>query len=504
MLEETGWIASRNKDTGDFSFTPWKFTGTKTSDNGEVFFTAQNVSGKNTGDLLSSQPENRQLLFSLIRTFENARKQNIPLPCCGPEGILYDSKTDSFVFSPEKNYDRCAANLGKKLYDEFQDSWRDSLLSGSAALSFTASVFAYFALTGNKPYPEEAKTEKSVKICERNFLPVEYAINGINTSLAAAIDTNLSAEEKKLPVPLDELETELFKHESEKHQVPPEDFEKKVKAFVLRQQKKINRRHMFNRWIYTGIAAFAGLLFVLIATASIFLEHNRKPSVRGLDDLQVVKVFYAGIHHMDTDYMAAAEKDCPAAKRYIMQIPQIYVSTQMKSAYNFDSGISTPENWLFFEPDTKKSYSHFVFGITNFTVDGEMSTLNEKAPLRRDRLPKLLKKSDGTRLYSGEETNHSVRYYLVHTVGEELIIDEYTTELTLTFTDDRWQITAMNERCVTTSAGLLDFSLDYKKSLSRNNGNELSATEELRSKYNWLPYKKSIEEEKERLDAIGY
>ena len=92
---------------------------------------------------------------------------------------------------------------------------------------------------------------------------------------------------------------------------------------------------------------------------------------------------------MDTDYMLAAAENCPQAQGYISRVPQIFVTTQMKAAYNFESGMSTPENWMFFEPDSTRAYSHSIYGITNFTADGIPSTLTQSAPSLRNHPPKL-------------------------------------------------------------------------------------------------------------------
>lgn len=490
LLDETGWKVSRTENN-DFSFSKWRFTGTKTLNN-EVFFTAPDFSGKNADDIICTSTDNTNLLFSLIQIFETAAKKDIPLPCNGPSGIIYESSTETFIFAPEKVFEKCSSNLGKDFYKEIQGNWKDNLLEGNSSLLFCSAILSYFALTKKMPLPYE-----------KNYLPVEYAVNGVNANLAQSINNNLLGT-KKSPLPLDELKIELFSNESQKHRIPDEKFEKKVTAFTTKQQNTQKRKRFFNRYTSTGISLIALLFFITITGISIHKSYMKKPCMRGLESKQVVKAFYSGLHHMDTDIMEAAEMECPAAKRYIMQIPQIYVSTQMKSAYNFDSGISTPENWLFFEPDTKKSYSHYVFGITNFTIDGEKSILNDKIPQRKDRIPRLSKNPDGTKLYPGEEANHSVHYNLVHTVGDELIIDEYTTNLSLTYKKDSWQITEMKENCSTTKTGLLEFSLDYKESLAHSNGNIPAAADHLRIKHTWLPYTESILEENARLDAIGY
>ena len=207
---------------------------------------------------------------------------------------------------------------------------------------------------------------------------------------------------------------------------------------------------------------------------------------------------------MDTDLMLASAKDCPQAQRYISQVPQIYVASQMKSAYNFETGLSTPENWMFFEPDTTRSYSHFIFGLTNFTIDGIPSTLTEKAPTKKNHKHRITRAKDGRAIELSPEEEHTVHFYLVHTVDNMLTIEECTTRVKLNYRKDRWQITELEQNFTTETDSPLPFSLDYKQALKDFDHDEILAIDSLRTKYPWVPTTESMKIEKARLDAIGY
>lgn len=505
MLNETGYIVSKSTD-GTFSdFKPWKFTGTKTI-NDTAYFSGDGFSGKNAEDIIySNSPDTDTLLFAVCQAYMNAVSQNISLPCNGPQGILYDRENQKLLFVPEKNFEKCAKNLGKKEYFQIQNSWRDSAANGKEALAFSLANYAYYAITKRLPFPVQENLEETENnLANRNFLPLDCSINGINKELADYINSCLIGKNAETSFPLQLFENELFNHVSQKNSISAEQFENYVKSKVLKQQKKLKRQRAFDRYFVKSLVGFAAAAFVAIFTANVIHENGKKPCVIGLDSAETTKIFYSGIHHMDTDLMLASAKDCPQAQRYISQVPQIYVASQMKSAYNFETGLSTPENWMFFEPDTTRSYSHFIFGLTNFTIDGIPSTLTEKAPTKKNHKHRITRAKDGRAIELSPEEEHTVHFYLVHTVDNMLTIEECTTRVKLNYRKDRWQITELEQNFTTESDSPLPFSLDYKQALKDFDHNEILAIDSLRTKYPWVPTTESMKIEKARLDAIGY
>lgn len=502
LLDETGYSVHFKSEDDAPVFTSWKFSGTKTIDEQAYFYGEweETVSVENI--IFKGGQEALQTLFLICRAYSEADKKNIDLPCNGMAGILV--KNNELLFVPEKTFDRCAMNSGKKEYNKIQNLWRDNIAEGSEARNFTLSVCAYYACTGHFPYPDNSESEKGILISDRNFLPLVYSVNGISKELSKFTTMALSGNKPDTDFPIEDLRNELFEHESEKHRIPAEQFEKNVKDFVIKQRKKLARKKFFERNKTRILVIFTASLFVFIAGRSIYIEAGKKPTATGLTSSQTAELFYAGIHHMDTDFMLAAAKNCPQAQLYISQIPQIYVTGQMKGAYNFDSGVSTPENWLFYEPDSKKSYSRYVYGITNFQIDGEHSELNQKAPSKRNHPHRITRNSDGKKIELNPEASHTVHYYLVHTDNTQLRIDEYTTKVSEEYKKDRWQILSLDQKLNSSYVPLLDFSLDYKASLNDADGNVILAAENLRSKYPWLPTQASLEDEQKRLDAIGY
>lgn len=503
LMDEKGFIADFTD--ASVSFTDWSFTGTKTV--GEhVYFTGEGFSGTPISALPEKQfdtEEIKSVLFAVCRAYDSALSMNIPLPCAGPSAVLYDDESNRLLFVPQKTFDRSCANLGKEKYDMIVDPWQDSALTGVRAINFTRAVYIYFAFTKQLPYPAASQADKSVSIAYKNFCPLELRVNGINLLLAAMTDISLSGKNTEKKFPMDKLKEELFRTTPRKKQIPDELLEEEAAAYMRKRTKRIRRKQNCNRRAGPVIAAIVALVFITIFTLIAVHENRKKPTVIGLTSRQTTEIFYAGIHRMDTDYMLAAAKECPQAQGYISRIPQIYVTTQMKAAYNFESGMSTPENWMFFEPDSTRAYSHSIYGITNFTADGIPSTLTMTAPSINNHPPRLTHIGK-ERLTTISRAQHTVHYYLVHTVDNMIKIEEFTTTADLKFSGKKWQVAFLEEKSSTETLSPLTFSLDLKAALEKTGGNTIEAVEALRKKYPWVPTTESMTAEKARLDAIGY
>ena len=334
-------------------------------------------------------------------------------------------------------------------------------------------------------------------------MPLEYELNGVDEKLASAVNKNLSGKAENVPFPLSKFKEELFTPEKRIPKKSTEEFEKARDAFMAKKAKSISAMKKFNRTKGTLYASSFAAIFIAAFILNAFFENSKKPTTIGLTSAETAAVFYQGIHNMDTDLMLASAKDCPEAQGYISRIPQIYVVANMKSAFNFESGISTPENWLFFEPGSSRAYSHFVYGITNFTIDGTESTLNNPVPQLRNHKTRL-RKEDGVRLDDYSRKAHSVHYWLVHTVDNELKIEEFTTKVNLKWVKNKWQISFLDEVSSSYMLSPAIFAADYKEALENHEQNRISASDAVRKKYPWIPSEKSISEETARLESIGY
>ncbi|MGP1459357.1 MAG: hypothetical protein ACTTKL_08615 [Treponema sp.] len=499
--DKAGFVVSKD-DEGEYSvFSEWKFDGVQTID-GAVFFcgkfaAAQPLTGRIRG----------KIPYAVCQAYTHALKQGIALPLSAPQGIL--AADNALLFVPEDAFDRSAANHGRDFYTRVQDAWRDSALRGEAAICFTRAVWAYYAVSGALPYPPDLSAEKIVSLAHKNFLPLEYCALDVSAVLAKSVNAALKGARSVPPFPLEDLKTQFFPPEdrivesAEEQRIAEEKLRLAAERYRKRQERKIKRMRLFNRKFAAAAAVALTAAFIAFFSATVVSERGKKPCVVGLTSAQTVEVFYKGIHTMDTDFILATAKNCPEAQRYVSLIPQIYALSQMRGAYNFQSGISTPENWFFFEPDSSRAYSRTVYGITGFNLDGTPSTLNLPVPSRKHHPPRL-RFEDGERIKNGSEKLHSARFYLVHTVDDALHIEKHDSEITLVMKNDRWQIKKLRQTVETEIISPAAVSIDFKRALEECRGDEIQAADMLRGCYPWLPSCQSLIEEKARLDAIGY
>ena len=207
LMYEKGYIAESDGTDGGVRFSEWAFSGTKTID-GTVYFSGEGFTGTAVSELPEknvSNDEIKQILFAICRAYDCAQKQDIQLPCAGPSAVLYDEKTKRLLFVPQKTFGRSCANLGKEQYNLIIDPWCEAAFSGNRAMNFTRAVYIYFAFTKNLPYPAGTETDKSVSIAYRNFCPLELCVNGIDRTLAAAINSALCGKNAQTDFPMKAL-----------------------------------------------------------------------------------------------------------------------------------------------------------------------------------------------------------------------------------------------------------------------------------------------------------
>lgn len=502
LLDEEGLLVSKDENGNFCVFSTWKMDTCQTIE-GEVHFSKEGFSGTTLDTIILEDKEPlRQALYDVISAITFAQKQNISIPCNSPLGIIYTP--EQIIFLPEKTFDRSAANLGLENYQKIQNVWRDAAESGKKAESFLQGTLAYYALTKKLPYTADEKALQSVNIADKKFLPLEYCINGINRNVSFAINDALKKTLKDSKYfPLELFKEELFFEGRRKNAVSDEQFQKAVENFKSRQNIALGTKRRIRKSWVTAMVVAAAVLVISIFVIGIRMESGRKPSVKGLNSSAVTETFYRGIHEKIPEYMKITGEKCPQAQYYIKTVPEIFITAQMAGAYNFQSGISTPENWLFFEPDTTKSYSHQIYGISNFTIDGIPSALDKDIPsISEDKY--RITREDGKRIKNLDQKKHTVRYYLIHTVANRLQVDDYQTTVTLTYEDELWQITDLDQKWTTEFFDWAEFSRNYKKILDENNGDVIKSSKILKEQYPFVPTEESLLKEQKYLDSLGY
>ena len=95
-----------------------------------------------------------------------------------------------------------------------------------------------------------------------------------------------------------------------------------------------------------------------------------------------------------------------------------------------------------------------------------------------------------------------MEYFLIHSEGEnqDFIVEKVTDIFTLTYTKNRWLITDIQTESENLQVKSKTFKNDYMNELLLTEGDVISAAENLRSKYPWLPSKTDLTDEMELME----
>jgi hypothetical protein len=175
---------------------------------------------------------------------------------------------------------------------------------------------------------------------------------------------------------------------------------------------------------------------------------------------------------------------------------------KQRLAYGNDNGFAYPSNWLFFITDEARYARSGLYGVTNLKIDGKLENLSVELHKKNEKVPPLTKEGNIT-LEDGSTSLHKVEYYLLYTEGENVdyLVDKVSSTVTLTYLKNRWVITDISEeKRIPLNVDCGKFKKDYFEELGKTNGDVMKATDNLRSKYEWLPESSAMKREKERIE----
>ena len=204
-LDHPGRIAD-SSDDGEC--TPWVFDSTAEQNDiiilhGSIPAPPDAFAGKQPKTLLAVLETAREsdaafdkavaVLEKLNTAVENAVGKGIELPVTGPAGILVLAD-GRFLFLPEMLFNRATGSTPDQTYSRLAGCWLNPGLDRRDGLRFTLSVFAYFLAVGALPFPLPYTERRIQDYLDHNFVPLEYAVPGINPELAKAVTANLRCE----------------------------------------------------------------------------------------------------------------------------------------------------------------------------------------------------------------------------------------------------------------------------------------------------------------------
>ena len=507
------------------NFRQWSFEEVKSYDaekNGSpqrlVFYCAKNPLGDGAKTLAQYYEEGGEACLSAVKAvctaLPSAAKNDNELPAVGAGGIMIDG--DHVLFAPEALFNYAANTLPAEETVAQHAGFINETISGMPALCFERAAIIYRLLTKRLPFPATDSIARNADILDRNFLPIEYCVNGIDSGLALAIDKALKLNSTAVNVPgkrkkgkasedlrpdpdfpLEKLD-DAFK--LSENTTSDKDFEEKVAAYLKTQNSKINTKRHLKRNA-TTLTVIAGIILVIIIiTINTIKTRGDDYTSIGLTSTQTIRAFMNGVNEKDT-ILLGDFGDGKAASNFSDSVSHIYVMHKQRLAYANDNGFGYPANWLFYITNEAKYHSSGIYGVTNLKIDGKAESLAVELK-KKNQKPAPLEKEGNVTLENGSTSVHKVEYYHLYTEGEDVdyIVEKVISTMTLTFKKNRWVITDIDFNSTNLKVDCDAFKKDYFAALEKSGGEVIPAVDSLRAKYPWLPEKDAMQREKEQIE----
>ena len=543
LLEERGFLAEADL-SGRIDVKEWKFDATKTCEDGDVVFTGKAFAGKTLleyfeeeekkdqtekdGGFSQSRSVNRKVFGTVISVLsfiigkseeEGAGKNAALIPGAG--GILIKEEDDrvKVLVLPGTLFDRAAANT--KNYGAIQGIFMRKGLDDQKSSIFTRALLSYRMLTKKLPFAERDFEKRQLDIYDKNFMPVELEIKGIDINLAQSIDSGLKIEIEPRVIPGER------RFENERARLERENVLKKAKSFdslafsselekvfsgALKNAesdaewqkqrisffKKQNRRVKTARFMRRNKNALVLAFFLVLGASGLitsFQKENRSlADTKGLTSIEAVRTLYAGVCNADANVIREVGKG-KTVKNLMQVVSGFYVMNTQRKAFDQEAGCVTPAEWLFF----KGASRFWQYGITNLTIDGAPVSALYKYPSRADKR-KPLKAQNGIQLKKGENIVHEARYYLIYSDGSaRLNVRKMTDKVTLKWSGKKWIVTDIYGKSSSLDVKEKDYKAAYTSALADSNEDIALAAEIIKAQYEFAPSEIDLQSAAERM-----
>jgi hypothetical protein len=263
-------------------------------------------------------------------------------------------------------------------------------LDGMNGAAFTAAAMLYRLFAGAPPFPVIDESLLHQDIREGNFLPVRFAVPGLDARLAALIQNALEppyGNGIKLLNEILALVQPGGQTISAASLVQPlaEENRLLLEKEKIQFQKRKNASVGIRRFVTRNAAVLAGCLAafaaVVLITVSIAQSRSRLPSTAGMEPAQVIESYYNAFGELDHQMMEACVTN-GAGKDDINSVINLFVINKARQAYEnkFTPFIISAREW---KQGTEMDTDMQVFGVTDLQVTNNKEQA-EEAEYRAD------------------------------------------------------------------------------------------------------------------------
>ncbi len=521
-ISEFGVLAKKNE--GTWNFTDWNFEGTNENSLGNVILEGRAFKGESLKKLFEKMNDSESDKINAVRAgtavvsaIEDALNWNQKIPEEGGGAIFVSSDFTQIIFLPKLFFAFAVLCCRQDILSEENGFYVNENLSGIQALKFIQSSIAYKILSGDFPFPNKNREQRAADILDKNFIPAEIKIPGLNKLLSDSINSALSQEvsaerKKKSNLPGADFEIKHFPRSqffeecgllqngelsqdgkllavNRTLKISDEKFSKNVE----RSQKKRSARVNGARWFRkrrTLLVIIAVLFAIGIFTGlSFFFTSQGKPSSQGLTSFETVEMFYSAMNTLDVDQAIACSKG-KEMKSYTGVLSNIYISYKARAMYNTKLEARPLSEWLCLN---QTLFS--IEGLSQFKIQGEQGSLLFEAQNKNQHV-KALSEENGEALVEGKKISYDVTFYAVLVQqADELTVNSIFDKVELEFIKNRWQITSINRTNNSEEIfSLKEFIADYEAAVEDCGKNIDDILKTLRNKYYWLPSNAEIDE----------
>lgn len=535
VITQTGILAkcdSFSEGKYHFEFKNWNFKEVKSFDVENraerlVFYCGSSNGFTKKSKTLSEfmQSQNKDDVFEagfvIISILTQAAKENVKIPLNGGGGILIDLKGEktTVLFLPEDLFKYSVAGLPQNDYAELYGNWINQTIYDLPAFCFFRGVIAYKILTNRFPYPNTNQLERNADILDKNFLPIELSVNGIDKNLAREIDKSLKLNSNSVNIPGKKKKGKssedltptadfpleiLYESKNKKFEssISDSEFSQKAESYLKNKKSQVTVKRKIRRNTTKIVIGFIATIFIAIVTVNFVRTKQEEYFSKGMTSVQTVQTFLNGINEKDTITLSNIVKGRDP-QSVVDTVSQIYVASKQRETYSKDNGFGDWVSWLFFSKDADSMNKAGLYAVSLLKIDGKSVELKNCAFMRNQK-PEAVTEENGIILKDGEKSVHKAQYLLFHTEGEFNEIEEeaVTQTFTLTYKKDRWFITNIEIESEKIDFNTTAFKNDYLTALIRYNKNVVQAVEQLRISYNFLPPKDVLQKEQNHRDEL--
>lgn len=516
LSEDSGTLVEFDEAGSPVHYKPWHFSKIKTDrENGQVAFYGEGFTGIPLKTLFEngSEKDISPAVILISRAISKAVSGNHFIPAVGAGGII--AGKNSILFLPKLIFESSCASLSDKEKSEENGFYLFKGAEKKAALYFLQSVILYRTLCKNFPFTETDESTRQNDIIDAHFLPLEYAVNGIDKTLAKAVDEALAPSKKtetdlQTRVPLGTLQKELgiktdgsYEVYSRIPSIPQEDFEKSSKSFFEKQQNTVSAKRFIYRNKISLICIFVAVIFIIYGISSYTKRLGRLPTTKGFTAEQTVQQFYAGIHTLDTEKMSESSKGS-SAKQAVNGIGAMYVTVKARSGYEQNAQTYTPERWFNIIENADTKHIPWIAGLSQVVIQSgahEMQADLHAKIVQRNENPAAVQEN-GSIPEDGSKKTFNVSYFRLFTHGEiaSITVETDSDSVVCTFIKDRWLVTGIQPlSSQTEEIELSKLQEKFADALKKSGNDCIQAADLLRSEYPWIPSEAVLSDEKIRL-----